>query len=66
VHGIFHKTGTGLIGVLDRFWEFDRKLIHEKYSRTIDELEKVRAEALQAIPTPFKVLESLAGGCSGA
>lgn len=26
--------------MLDEFWEFDRKLIHEKYQRTVEELEK--------------------------
>ena len=28
--------------MLQEFWEFDRKLIHEKYQRTVDELEKRR------------------------
>ncbi|MFA5079175.1 MAG: hemerythrin domain-containing protein [Dehalococcoidia bacterium] len=26
--------------MLDEFWEFDRKLIHEKYQRTVEELEQ--------------------------
>ncbi|MDD4985961.1 MAG: hemerythrin domain-containing protein [Dehalococcoidales bacterium] len=26
--------------MLDEFWEFDRKLIHEKYQKTVEELEK--------------------------
>ncbi len=29
--------------MLGQFWEFDRKLIHEKYSLTVTELEKTRA-----------------------
>jgi hemerythrin-like domain-containing protein len=26
--------------MLEEFWEFDRKLIHEKYQKTVDELEQ--------------------------
>jgi hypothetical protein len=27
--------------ILSEFWEFDRKLIHEKYERVVVELEKI-------------------------
>jgi hemerythrin-like domain-containing protein len=27
--------------MLEKFWEFDRKMIHEKYKRTVEELEKI-------------------------
>jgi len=33
-------TKQELDAMLDQFWDFDRKLIHEKYSHTIAELEK--------------------------
>ena len=26
--------------MLDRFWEFDRAMIHEKYKKVVDELEQ--------------------------
>jgi hemerythrin-like domain-containing protein len=35
-------TKQELDAMLGQFWEFDRKLIHEKYGTTIAELEKAR------------------------
>ena len=32
-------TKEELATMLDQFWEFDRKLVHERYGRTVDELE---------------------------
>ena len=37
----FTKEELGTM--LDQFWDFDRKLIHEKYSHTIAELEKAQS-----------------------
>lgn len=39
-------TKQELDAMLDQFREFDRKLIHEACSRTIDEREKMRAAGL--------------------
>lgn len=46
-------TKQELNAMLEQFWEFDRKLIHEKYSGTVAELEKKRATGPGA-PPPFK------------
>jgi hemerythrin-like domain-containing protein len=32
--------------MLQEFWNFDRKLIHEKYAKTIDEMEKMASAKL--------------------
>jgi hemerythrin-like domain-containing protein len=42
-----------LASMLDRFWDFDRKLIHEKYGLTVAELEKTRETGPDA-PPPFR------------
>jgi len=42
--------------MLDQFWEFDRKMIHEKYSRTIAEFEKLRLTGPQGPPPEFRVV----------
>jgi hemerythrin-like domain-containing protein len=49
-------TKRELAVMLDQFWEFDRKLIHEKYSRTIAEFEKVRLTGPQGPPPEFRVV----------
>lgn len=46
-------TKEELASMLDRFWEFDRKLIHEKYSLTVAALEETRATGPDA-PPPFR------------
>ncbi len=46
-------TKQELDAMLEQFWEFDRKLIHEKYGRTVAELEKTRATGPDA-PPPFR------------
>ncbi len=43
-------TKPELDAMLDRFWEFDRKLIHEKYAHAIAELEKVRLSEAEGAP----------------
>jgi len=42
--------------MLDRFWEFDRKMIHEKYAHTIAELEKTRLTGSQGTPPAFRII----------
>lgn len=42
--------------MLNQFWEFDRKLIHKKYSLKIAELEKDRADGPQGEPCAFRVV----------
>lgn len=46
-------TKQELDAMLEQFWEFDRKLIHEKYGRTVAELEKGRATGAGELP-PFR------------
>ncbi len=46
-------TKQELGSMLADFWEFDRKLIHEKYGRTVLELEKNRVTGPGA-PPPFR------------
>jgi hemerythrin-like domain-containing protein len=46
-------TKEELASMLKEFWEFDRKLIHEKYGRTVTELEETRATGPDA-PPPFR------------
>jgi hemerythrin-like domain-containing protein len=49
-------TKPELDAMLDRFWEFDRKLIHEKYAHTIAELEKSRITGPGGAPPAFRII----------
>jgi hemerythrin-like domain-containing protein len=47
-------TKHELDAMLERFWDFDRKLIHEKYAHSLAELEKVRLTGTQ--PAEFRIV----------
>jgi hypothetical protein len=34
--------------MLQEFWEFDRKLIHEKYENIVEEVEKEKSSAMSS------------------
>jgi hemerythrin-like domain-containing protein len=33
------------VGMLQEFWEFDRKMIHERYQTVVEEMEKLRGQS---------------------
>ncbi len=42
-------SGAEQQAMLDRFWEFDRKMIHEKYRRVVEEEEAISAEGYEHV-----------------